>query len=287
MTASTSTLLPAAFNSITLARTGLVDGRPALIGFDTPKSTVLLVGTPDGSWTIKRSVAHGGIRGMGMLVKDLDADTARPAGETPVWEVGTPAAVEPTATVEEPVTPVADHAPVAPVETAPVEVAPEAPAPTAKVAEHAVVSPVLNAILGAPEDADLKAALAACSDVLVLRNARDTAIKGGAKATVVRSITLRAGEVACGMSLATLRKVAAPAKEILAKMVAETKPEANGKIVLLSTRLHEAGIGKTAVLQYSYWKGGPGAAAAAALNYHSGLATIGADKAIVLTPKAS
>lgn len=366
--------LPASLPStgpLTLAKTGTVEGKPALIAYDGPKTTVLLVLTEDGSWSVRRSIPHSGIRGLGLARKELDAGSERAADAEPVFadatkgtatmaEIAAAPAAEiavekPAKAARAPKATLADRirsAPWASLDEARIESlvglvasspenalaiidaeiatheacgngikadvigsirkqvaktvkAPKAPAPEAKPAAPQVpAGPVADPALVEAVGADRALVIATTTDLALLRSEREAAIKAGAPQAAIRAITLRAGEIACGLSLSSLRKAAKPApeapateraprapstrsgniQEILAKVVAETKPEANGSLILFSTRLQAAGIARTTTLTYSFWKGGEGFDAARALGYTSGLRSLGSEKAIVLTP---
>jgi hypothetical protein len=217
---------------LVLARTGTLNGIPAMIAFDGSKRTLLLV-QKGAEWVQEREVQYGGIRGMGLLTKYLDEGSARLADKTPIFEEGkaAPEAKAPKAAPAPKATPAtldtvaatAKEAPTVPAKRArkaKAPAAPVAPKVEAPVAPPAPVGPVLDPAIVHHLGHDRAVEVATTTDLAVLRKTREAAITAGAPAEVVRAITLRAGEIACGFTLAGVKK--AP----VAKVATEKAPRA-------------------------------------------------------------
>jgi hypothetical protein len=272
MTATTTATLPAANpvsgSKLTLAKTGTVDKRPAMIAHDGPKVTVVLVLKDDGNWGVSRSISHGGIRGLGLALKELDEGTARNADQPPVFDIsalvpnvaplavapgvkaavtGSPKAVEnaPVAAAPEKAkrakkAPVAATPAPAPAEVPPAPAkaarapkaakAPAAEAPAAKV--EAPAGPRLDPAILAHYGPEFARGMAETTDLDRLRKEREVATKAGAPAEVIRAITLRAGEVAMGLSLASIRKASKPAADKVAPTASSTRAPPTKKMDL-------------------------------------------------------
>lgn len=278
--------------SLTIAKTGLVDGVPALIAFVSSKQTDLLV--RDGAeWVVRETVAFGGIRGMGILAKKLDAGTARKADALPCWE---------EETEEEPVR---------------VYAAEEVAAGQAEAAATADLDLVQNGIGTAPETEDTSAphepvydespptALEAAfgieaakeiettTDLAVLRRFREQAVKAGAH-DAAKAIALRAGEVVLGMSLASLKAAKAPKaatepkekkeraprpasgpvaySDVLATLLSGREADESGVISIPGAEFSEAlGFPATAREKGNFWRydDRPGRKAATAIGFRA------------------
>jgi hypothetical protein len=223
---TTATLPAPAPKSLTLAKTGTVSGRPAMIGFGDKKTVLLVMNEAGDTWVQEKEVAFSGIRGMGLLTKDLDAGSARRADEKPVFAIEAVEAAAPQAEAPAPaaIEPVIEAAPATPEKAkrpkkAAAPKAEKAPAVPVEPASP-VIDPALVNLLGH----DRALAITTTTDLAFLRNFRETAIKTGLPAEVVRAITLRAGEVACGFNLAALRKAASTKPAAQASKPAKVAP---------------------------------------------------------------
>jgi hypothetical protein len=239
-------------SSLVLARTGTIKGVPAMIAFDGSKRTLLLV-QKGAEWVQEREVQYGGIRGMGLLTKYLDEGSARLADKTPIFEEGkaAPEAKAPKAAPAPKASPVtlADVNPAPEARAAMDKVVgvkrtrkakspatPAAPKAEPPVAPPAPVGPVLDPAIVHHLGHDRAVEVATTTDLAVLRKTREAAITAGAPAEVVRAITLRAGEIACGFTLAGVKK--AP----VAKEATEKAPRAEQTASTRQTPTKKIGI---------------------------------------------
>lgn len=208
---TTTTLEVSAPSTLTIAKTGTVAGHPAMIAFDGKKTVLLVLNETADGWDQIEEVAFSGIRGMGLLTKRLDSGSARRADETPVFhqKALTEEAAPADEKVVEPI-PAPAETPAVPAK-AKAEKAPKAD--TAPVKPPAPVGPVLDPAIVAHLGNDRALEVATTTDLTVLRTLRESVVKLGLPAAVVKAITLRAGEVACGFSLASMKRTTkAPAQ---------------------------------------------------------------------------
>jgi hypothetical protein len=232
-----------------------------MVAFDGSKRTLLLV-QKGAEWVQEREVQYGGIRGMGLLTKYLDEGSARLADKTPIFEEGkaapetkapkaAPAPKASPATLDT-VAATAKEAPPVPAKRAPkakAPVAPVAPKVEAPVAPPAPVGPVLDPVIVHHLGHDRAVEVATTTDLAVLRKTREAAITAGAPVEVVRAITLRAGVIACGFTLAGVKKAPvakvatekAPRAERAEKAPMNVRPETVAK---LENAIAKAGVRK-------------------------------------------
>lgn len=205
-----NTNTPSAPSTLTLAKTGTVHGRPALVAYEGKQTILLVLPAEEGSdWSEIDRSPHSGIRGLGQMMKKLDKDSARNPSDQPAWIKG--AQVEPAGSVL--ASAVASAAPgiVAVLRADEVPAVESVPAAVEPVGEQAPVVEVAASPLAGFLAADVIAEVATTTDLAFLRAAREDAARAGAGPEVLRVISMRAGEVVLGFDPTALRKVPKPA----------------------------------------------------------------------------